>query len=104
MILPFYCLRASIVSVYYRYEVWQGSDCVCGTCVPSEANTGARFDLLGGFQSSCFPGSPWVGADERADRSCSFFFFFESLRGPSLCVRRLDDPTAPVLLRSRIPF
>lgn len=26
---------------HYRYRVWQGSDCVAGTCVPSETNTGA---------------------------------------------------------------
>lgn len=37
----FHCLWSSIVSVYYRYRAWQGTDCVPGTCVPSKTNTGA---------------------------------------------------------------
>lgn len=37
----FHCLWSSIVSVYYRYQAWQGSDCVLGTCVPSKTNTGS---------------------------------------------------------------
>lgn len=37
----FHCLWSSIVSVYYRYQAWQGSDCVPGTCVPSKTNTGS---------------------------------------------------------------
>lgn len=57
----FHCLWSSIVSLHYRYQVWQGSDCVLGTCVPSKTNTWAGFDLLDDFQSSCCSGGLWEG-------------------------------------------
>lgn len=57
----FHCLWSPIVSVYYEYQVWQGSDCVPGTCVPSKNKHRGRFDLLDDFQYSCCSGGLWEG-------------------------------------------
>lgn len=57
----FHCLWSPIVSVYYEYQVWQGSDCVPGTCVPSKNKHRGWFDLLDDFQYSCCSGGLWEG-------------------------------------------
>lgn len=63
----FHCLWSSIVSVYYRYQVWQGSDCVLGTCVPSKANTGAGLICWMISSPAVVLDARGRGGDERVD-------------------------------------
>lgn len=92
IILPFYCLRVSIVSVYYRYEVWQGSDCVCGTCVPLKQTRGPALICWVISSTAVSVGACGWGADERVDRSSSFFLWI-SHRSQFVFVQRLDNLT-----------
>lgn len=84
IILAFYCLRVSIVSVYYRYEVWQGSDCNCGTCVPSKGEHGGLLWFAGWFPVQLFPWEPVGGVLMKGLTEAAHFSLNQS--GPSLCL------------------
>lgn len=68
----FHCLWSSIVSVYYRYQVWQGSDCVPGTCVPSKTNTGPGLICWMISNPAVVLDVCGKEGDERVDRTITF--------------------------------